>query len=152
MNEITLQDIRNKQDELAAMIAAFEVIDRVKANFPRTVQYPDLKDGERHIGTIMHPDGTGHHVILLPGEAIDLTWDKALDWAKGAGGDLPNRVESAMLFANAKDEFSPVWHWTNEQHAYNPVCAWVQSFLIGCQYYGLKSLRHRARAVRRLAI
>jgi len=73
-------------------------------------------------------------------------------WAKSIGGDLPNRCESALLFATMKDQFEPKWHWTNEQHADYSNYAWMQVFIIGYQYDFHKSGEYRARAVRRLLI
>jgi len=89
---------------------------------------------------------------LLPGEAVGLTWDEAVAWAKEQGGELPTRQEMLALFGNLKSEFSENWYWTSEQRAGTPDCAWVQYFYYGGQSYGRKSGQYRARAVRRLPI
>jgi hypothetical protein len=111
---------------------------------------PELKDGEHWAGAIINPDGTGHHVIILPGDKNDGTWKAALSWAKKLGGDLPNRVETALMFNQSKAQFKEDWYWTNEQHATNSDFAWYQKFTNGTQYCRIKSGTMRARAVRRL--
>jgi hypothetical protein len=63
---------------------------------------------------------------------------------------LPDRCESALLFATMKDEFKEAWYWTGEQCGSNN--AWVQLFSLGDQYYYNRSGSYRARAVRRLKI
>jgi hypothetical protein len=75
-----------------------------------------------------------------------------MDWAKSIGGELPDRCESALLFATMKDEFSPEWYWSRAQHAADSGYAWLQHFGTGSQSYDPKSYEGRARAVRRLEI
>lgn len=86
---------------------------------------------------------------LLPGEAVGVTWEEAVAWAKEQGGELPTRQEMLVLYANLKDEFQADWYWS-EQHEDGPDYAWVQLFLNGNQNYSHKSDRSRARAVRRI--
>jgi hypothetical protein len=116
------------------------------------ITIPELKKGEHYAGTIIKPDGTGHHVIILPGDKDDGTWKAAMTWAKKQGGDLPTRVEQALFFAESPDQFKKDWYWSNTQHASYSDCAWFQVFSNGFQDYGGKSYEMRARAVRRLAI
>lgn len=112
---------------------------------------PALADGEVYVGLIAA--GTRrHHLILLPGELEDAPWADAMKWAESLGGELPDRVESALLFATLKDQFKPEWHWTREQHASVSDCAWVQVFSYGNQGNTRKDDTFRARAVRRLPI
>ncbi|MDP3088834.1 MAG: hypothetical protein Q8M99_11695 [Methylotenera sp.] len=113
---------------------------------------PELNEGETYAGAIINPDGTGNHIILLTGDKDDGNWNDAMDWAKSLGGDLPNRVESALLFNQSKDQFKPEWYWTNEQHASNSSDAWCQHYDDGSQGYSTKNDELRARAVRRLII
>ena len=110
----------------------------------------ELKEGEIYAGAIINPDGTGHHIILLAGDNDDLTWRDAMDWAKELGGDLPNRVEQALIFATNKYQFKPKWYWSNTQHASYSDNAWTQYFLNGYQDYYYEGDKFRARAVRRL--
>ena len=113
---------------------------------------PELKEGEIYAGAIINPDGTGNHVILLAGDHEKTTWQDAMDWAKEQGGDLPNRVESALLFNQSKDQFKENWYWTNATHAYYTKWAWYQYFSNGTQDDTLKNNNLRARAVRRVEI
>ncbi|WP_377153309.1 DUF1566 domain-containing protein [Roseateles sp. UC29_93] len=105
----------------------------------------------RYFGVTTSPDGGLFALVLLnaqPGQ--ELTWAEAMAWAEGVGGELPNRVESALLYANAKDRFERDWYWTREQ--YSALYAWYQSFDDGYQYNGGKGYEYRARAVRRFKL
>lgn len=113
---------------------------------------PPLADGEIYIGAIGDAKGEIHHVVLLPGDNDDATWQEQLDWAKSIGGDLPNRIEQAMLWANHRDQFQKDWYWSNETHHSEDGWAWFQGFYDGFQGSGHKAFNYRARAVRRLPI
>lgn len=122
----------------------------VNLDYPITIQFPQLNPGEKFVGVIVSADGKYRHaLILLPGEAEPNNWQAQMEWAASIGGELPDRVESALLFATLRDEFKPEWYWTNEQLAANSGFAWVQHFGNGSQDYDLKSNFDRARAVRR---
>lgn len=117
------------------------------------LQIPPLADGETYIGAIGDKNGDVHHIILLPGDMDCDTWPKALDWAKSLGGDLPNRIEQAMLFAHFKDQFQKDWYWSNTSVDGYDASAWYQYFDYGHQDLYHKGSDHcRARAVRRLII
>ena len=147
---VTLEIIEQKQDELSKLIASFKALN---ASFPRTINAPDLKNGEVYIGTFINADGTGHHTILLPGDKDDGNWQDALDWAKEKGGDLPNRIEQAALFANHKGLFQEDVYWSNTTHHNESEWAWYQLFSSGGQVITHESNNDcRARAVRRLEI
>ena len=109
---------------------------------------PELNEGERYIGGIVSADGTTTHIILLPGD-IEANWNDAMAWAKEQGGDLPTRVELALMFATAKDEFKLSAYWSNQSES---GWAWYQNFRYGDQYDDRKLNELRARAVRRLVI
>ena len=113
---------------------------------------PTLADGETYVGAIVKADGAGHHIVLLPGDNNAASWQAQMEWAKSIGGNLPSRIEQAMLFAYHHDAFKPTWYWSNEQHAANSDYAWYQLFNVGDQYYGSTSFKLRARSVRRFAI
>ena len=150
---ITLEAIKAEQDKVAAMIAAFEAKAKAEAAYPITVALPELNPGERYLGAILSADGSKrHHVILLPGEIEEATWNKAMEWAAGIGGDLPDRVEQALLYACMKNEFKPNRYWSNTQHASASDNAWGQNFYYGFQDIITKSAEGRARAVCRLPI
>ena len=113
---------------------------------------PELADGEIYIGAIGDAAGNLHHVILLPGDNDDATHESQLEWAKSIGGDLPTRIEQAMLLANHSDQFKKDWYWSNEIHDTESGWAWYQDFTDGRQSYDDRYGELRARAVRRLPI
>jgi hypothetical protein len=98
-------------------------------------------------GLITTAAGVHSAIVLLPDKPAEaLTWKKAVAWAQSVGGELPSRAVAAALFANAKDQFEPAWHWTGE--SFDDSYAWYQGFHYGCQFYYHKSYEGRARAVR----
>jgi hypothetical protein len=112
-------------------------------------QYPNRKEGEKYAGIILDEE-TGlpsHHLILLPGEAKDLNWPQAQEWAKEQGGELPLRREQSLLFVNLKKHFERRWHWSAEQES--NYYAWAQSFMHGTQDDLRKDDYVRVRAIRR---
>ena len=113
---------------------------------------PKLADGEIYVGAIGDALGNLYHVILLPGDNNDATREAQLEWAKRIGGDLPTRIEQAMLLANHSDQFKKDWYWSNEIHDTESDWAWNQYFGYGSQNYRHKGNEFRARAVRRLPI
>ncbi len=90
--------------------------------------------------------------FLLPGERDSINWADAIAWAESIGGDLPDRVEHALMLATMGDQFDPEFYWSNTQHASDSDYAWFQYFGYGGQYDVRKSYCYRARAVRRLSI
>ena len=105
-----------------------------------------LEDG-LFAGLTTTPDGTHYTVVLLADKPAEmLTWKQALNWADKLGAVLPTRTVAAMLFANAKDQFEPGWHWTAE--SYKGSGAWHQFFYDGYQGILRKSYEGRCRAVR----
>jgi hypothetical protein len=113
---------------------------------------PPLTEGEIYIGAIGDSSGNLHHVILLPGDNDDATFEDQMSWAESIGGDLPTRIEQAMLYANHKNLFKKTLYWSNETYYSGSGCAWYQSFFNGYQYDTYESYELRARAVRRLVI
>ena len=113
---------------------------------------PELADGEIYIGAIGDAAGNLHHVILLPGDNDDATWEAKMEWAKSIGGDLPNRIEQAMLWARHRDRFQNDLYWSNEIHHRESGWAWLQYFDTGTQHHYHRLNEFRARAVRRLPI
>lgn len=152
MNQaVTLEDLKAAHANVADMIAKFEAQAKAESAFPLTIERPQLNAGEIWIGTIINPDGTADHSVLLPGDNDAATWQEQMDWAKEQGGDLPNRIEQAMLFDRFKDEFQGTWYWSSTQLADYSDYAWLQCFSNGAQYYYRKSGQDRARAVRRVS-
>lgn len=116
------------------------------------MKQPQLNDGEVYAGALINPDGTGHRIILLPGDNNDADWQTQMEWAKSIGGDLPSRPELAHLYAHLKQEFKPLWYWSNEQHESHSGYAWDQDFDDGLQSWDYEGNTLRARAVRRVVI
>lgn len=147
---ITLESIKAEQEKLSAMIASFEEEAKKPAFFEYQGERINLGQGERYLGTVIAAD-RAKHIILLPGQKTGINWKDAMAWAKEAGGDLPNRVESALLFATMKDEFEEEAYWTCEPGS-DTAWAWSQDFFTGYQCHGHKDYALRARAVRRLVL
>ena len=116
------------------------------------INLPELSEGETYIGCIGDALGNLHHVNLLPGDSDNAPWNAQMEWAKSIGGDLPNRIEQAMLWANHRDQFKKDWYWSNEIHDTESGWAWCQSFTNGNQTTSYRDTELRARAVRRLPI
>lgn len=113
---------------------------------------PHLADSAIRVAVI-HVEGQApYHLILLPGDADDVTHEAATEWATSIGGELPNRHEQALLFAHQRDQFHGDGYWSAARHESDPGYAWYQNFVYGGQYYGHRSYQLRARAVRRLPI
>ncbi|HDR9026909.1 TPA: DUF1566 domain-containing protein [Burkholderia vietnamiensis] len=151
----TLAAIEAAQSKLADDHARINaMIDELK-KLPRATEYRvdavtiPLAAGERCAGPILDEDGAlTHYLILLPGEAEDVMWDQAREWAERQGGELPSRREQSLLFTNLQGEFESAWYWSSEE-AENSGWAWYQSFHFGYQHNGRQSNQLRARAVRR---
>jgi hypothetical protein len=127
------------------------------ASAPPTIGQP--WQGGIYAGVSRGEDGgPDAHLVLAPDEPSErLEWQAAIDWATTVrAGDhddwqLPTRFESALLYANLRDQFdTSTWYWTRSQ--YSAGSAWNQTFTIGYQLDGGKSYGGRARAVRRLVL
>ncbi|MDE2097549.1 MAG: DUF1566 domain-containing protein [Patescibacteria group bacterium] len=75
-----------------------------------------------------------------------------MEWADKTGGDLPDRIEQALMFAFLRDKFKEVAYWSNTQNADCSGYAWFQNFRNGGQNCYRKGSIIRARAVRRLPV
>ncbi|HDR8944290.1 TPA: DUF1566 domain-containing protein [Burkholderia vietnamiensis] len=116
----------------------------------RTTDLPEIAEGEVYVGLIGDQKGNAYHLILLPGDEGERNWKDAKEWSASIGGDLPSRVEQAMLWANCRSEFKRDWYWSNE--AEGSGWAWSQDFGTGGQGYSHQGIELRARAVRRSPI
>jgi hypothetical protein len=150
MSTRTLEELRADQARIASEIAEVEqAMKAAPSVYTLGVATIELQAGEIYAGLVLDAatGGPSHHLILLPGEAGDVTWQQAKDWASSMGGELPTRQEQALLYANVKREFQPRWYWSAEQ--YSDSDAWSQYFGHGTQSSDSESYEGRARAVRR---
>ncbi|VWD20418.1 DUF1566 domain-containing protein [Burkholderia contaminans] len=115
---------------------------------------PDLNEGEIYMGIIANTSGELHHVVLLPGDNDDASWQAQMEWAQSIGGDLPTRVEHLFLLANHRDLFESDAYWSNQPDTDPGYSgwAWYQNFSDGRQGSNHQGNEFRARAVRRLPI
>ena len=112
-----------------------------------------LKDGECYAGLILGKEGKpDHHLVLLPGEAQEVSWSAAQEWARAEGGELPTKRELALLYANLREQFERVWYWSSEPQEPRAQLVWGQNFTSGIQTMYGRPFRGRARAVRRLVV
>jgi hypothetical protein len=108
-------------------------------------------EGGTFQGILTLPSGVHVAVVLLADKPDEeLNWADAKKWAESVGGELPARPAAAMLFANAKAQFEPEWHWTSE--AYSGSYAWLQYFSYGYQSAGYVTSKSCARAVRMIPL
>jgi hypothetical protein len=125
----------------------------------QTIPKPPMNEGETYAGLIGNANGEAYHLILLPGDNDRASFEAQLEWAKSIGGDLPDRVEQALLFKHFKPEFQEAGYWSNtvcepdeDEDEEESSWAWYQGFNDGYQDGNRKSYGLRARAVRRLPI
>lgn len=116
-------------------------------------------EGGTFRGVTTLKDGSHVAVVLLPNKPQErLNWQDAVTWAEQQGGQLPSRPVSALLYANAKDQFEPKWYWTSEQlqddtgDEDDASFAWHCYFGYGTQSYTHKSFKAAAVAVRMIPL
>ncbi len=144
MSKATLQTIDRKVTSILSRLP--------KAASAAKITLPALQKGEVYVGGTIDADGKVTHTVLLPGEKADVNWKDAMAWAKKEGGDLPNRIEQAMLWAHHSKLFQQRAYWSNETYAGYSDYAWYQGFDTGDQSGWRKDDEHVARAVRRVTI
>lgn len=105
-------------------------------------------EGGTFAGLTTRKDGTHCAVVLLPGRKEDINWKDAKAWAAEQGGELPTRPVAALLYANAKDQLQPYWHWTADEEGAS--YAWGCLFYYGNQGTSHKSYEGSVVAVRRV--
>ena len=112
-----------------------------------------LKEGEFYAGLILGKgDEPDYHLVLLAGDAADVSWPAAREWALARGGELPTRRELSLLFANLREQFERTWYWSSEHHETRVQLVWGQNFASGIQTVYGRPYRGHARSVRRLPI
>jgi hypothetical protein len=113
----------------------------------------DIIEGGIYAGVTTNKEGQLYMLVLLNAKAPgDLEWKPAMAWAASVEGDLPTRVEAALLFANVRSQLAKEWHWTNEEHESDASYAWLCSFGNGNQDDSHKGAEGAAVAVRRLPL
>ncbi|CAN5859984.1 hypothetical protein BH11PSE13_BH11PSE13_12510 [soil metagenome] len=105
----------------------------------------DLEGGS-FVGITTQPDGTHVAVVLLPDKGKELTWKKAIAWARKLDAQLPTRPVATLLFANVKAQLESGWHWTSDE--LDASDAWYCYFGYGDQGNYHKSYAGSAVAVR----
>jgi hypothetical protein len=125
---VTLDQIKTEQSRLSALIAAFEQLPA-----PYLPEGVTLSSDERYLCSITRPNGETCHIILLPTDFAADNWANQMERAKAAGGDLPSRVEQALLLECVHEEFKEEAYWSNTQHSDDSDYAWFQSFSYGTQ-------------------
>jgi len=113
------------------------------------IQIPPLAEGDTYLCGLVDANGDVEHTVLLLGDNDDASQADQFAWAQSLGGDLPNRIEQAVMFAKFRDRFQRDAYWSNEICEWDTSCAWGQYFGDGFQGYGHKSAALRAVAVRR---
>ena len=152
MTAITLETIKARQDELAAMIAEFN------ANKSRTINLPaatiELRNGEQYAGLVLKDDGTPlHHLVRMAGQTtIRLSWQDAKDWASKMDGGLPTRCEMSLIYAHCRAHVEPEWYWSGEAFEADAASAWSCHLGDGFQSTHLKWYENDAIAVRHIPI
>ncbi|MBR8221262.1 DUF1566 domain-containing protein [Burkholderia ambifaria] len=146
---ITLEQIEADHARIGAMIEEIKKQGQATEYRIEALTIP-LAAGERFAGQVLNEDGSlSHYLILLPGDADDITWSDAKAWAAERGGELPTRREQSLLFANLKGEFEERAYWSAEAHDSESGWAWFQYVNYGLQHTSHQTNEFRARAVRR---
>jgi hypothetical protein len=129
---ITLEAIKAEHTKVAEMIAAFEK--QAATEYHVAAATITLAAGERYAGLLLGENGDAdYHLILLPDEVEDVSWEDAGKWAEDLGGVLPTRREQSLLFTNLKGEFQSAWYWSGQKHETDSGWAWCQNFSLGTQ-------------------
>ena len=117
------------------------------------LQQPHLDDGEVYVGAFVGADGSYlHHTVLLPFDRDVAPWSEQMDWAKGEGVELPNRLELLMMWMTMRERFQKTAYWACDVHHEDSADAWFQGFGYGLQDSTRKGAALRAVAVRRSPI
>ncbi|WP_431512587.1 DUF1566 domain-containing protein [Variovorax sp. DAIF25] len=152
MSNVTLEAVRARQSELAAMIEQLQAQSTATVVQVLPETKIELRAGEIYAGAVLDEAGNvKHHLVLILKRPDDrMPWDDAMKWAASIGGTLPDRQEQALLFANCKPHLEGAWHWSCQEHEDDASYAWCCGFTHGLQTTTRKSYEGCAVAVRRL--
>ena len=151
MTAITLEAIQARQDELDAMIAAFNA---AKTTITVPAATIELRPGEHYAGLVLNDDGTPcHHLVLMAARPDkQMRWEDAMGWASKKGGALPTRREMSLIHAHCRVHVDRNWHWSSDSYEDAPSHAWACYFGTGNQDQSHKHGKLRAVAVRHIPI
>ena len=152
MSTVTLEQIQQRQAELASLIAALSEQASPARLITIEADEIELQPSEHYASAVLDADGEHqHHLVLMaPRPETKLAWQAAMDWAEEVGGALPTRQELALLYANCKPHLQPAWHWSCQENEDDASYAWFCGFDNGLQDYDHKSFEGSAVAVRRV--
>lgn len=149
INQDIILAIETKCAEIVRMIGALKSPTTADYGIPEALI--KLLPGEYYVGIVLNAEGKpSHHLVLLPGEAKPVTPKEAKEWAFKQGGDMPTQQEQALLFANLKNHFKPLWYVSGAEHESSRV--YCQHFGSGGQSTCATHEYLHARAIRRLPI
>ena len=158
MTAVTLEQIRTKQDQLAAdhkkvveMLTAFEAASK-SVSIVLAAATIEIKPGENFAGLMLDENGTPSHYLIDLGEATEAegSYDKHMARAIEGGFDLPTPEEQALLYANLKTKFKQRWYFSKKPFgSYN---AYFQGFADGVQGWYGRLNEFLGRGVRRVSI
>lgn len=148
---ITLETIQARQDELVAMIAAYNAAKTAITIPAATIE---LQPGERYAGLVLNDDGTpSHHLVLMAARPDkQMRWEGAMGWAAKKGGALPTRREMLLIHAHCLAHVESDWYWSNERLGCDHSDAWSCHFGTGNLDNSHKHSKLRAIAVRHILI
>ena len=149
---VTIEAIKARPTELAAMIQAFQEQATAVTFIEIEETTIELQPGERYAGAVLDEDGDHqfHLVLMAQRPTAKLNWQAAMEWAQSIEGSLPTRQEQALLYANCKPHLEKVWNWSSESYESDASSAWDCFFGNGHQDLILKSYAGSAVAVRRV--
>ena len=149
---VTIEAIKARQTELAAMIQAFQEQAAAITYIEIEETTIELRPGEHYADAVLneHGDHQFHLVLMAQRPGKKLAWQDAMNWAKSVGGSLPTRQEQALLFANCKPHIEGVYHWSGQTHEDDASSAWGCDFNVGSQYPLREGYELAAVAVRRV--
>lgn len=114
--------------------------------------------GGIYAGVARGRDGADYYLIVGPEYEGEINWDDAQTWATSlklhgfTDYTLPYRTEQSITFGNTPKLFRETSYWSCEQPAAYSSRAWNQVFDYGSQASWVKSLKLRARVVRRIPL
>lgn len=113
---------------------------------------PDL--GGIYAGIMSDSDKPDYHLILLPGQQIDVDYAMAEDWSGMVGGSIPTDREALLLGINCPDIMDPAgYYWTSDQcDIYPGMNQVVHDFETNSNSVVNKADFYKACAVRRIPV